>query len=403
MLVLASSDVTLRTNVLYYGDNLDLLRDVEKFPDESIDLVYLDPPFNSQRDYNVIFADKTGKSSPAEVVAFEDSWKWGEEAQHAYEWLVQTQLNEGRVSTEVSRLIGAFHAGIGTNDVLAYLVMMTPRLLELHRVLKTTGSIYLHCDPAASHYLKIVMDAIFGPGNFRREVIWRSGWVSGFKAAAKNWVRNHDILLYYAKEWNQDTYFDKDRAYTPHSPGYKRRGGGENPKGVAMDDVWDDVELYSPWIKSFSKEKLGYRTQKPLALLKRIIEVSCPPDGVVLDPFCGCGTAVSAAHALGRKWIGIDLTHLAIAVMRSRLQDEFGLADVEVLGEPQDVEGAQALVEMTDGRYQFQWWAISRINFFPRGGKKKRAPTKASTERSASSRGVRPRAQLPRSRVARSA
>lgn len=362
----------LDTNVLYYGDNLGLLRDSAKFPDESVDLVYLDPPFNSNRDYNVIFTDKAGKSSEAEIVAFEDSWHWGEEAQRTYEWLVQTALNEGQVPTEVSRLVGAFHAGIGTNDVLAYLVMMTPRLLELHRVLKPTGSIYLHCDPAASHYLKIVMDAIFGAQNFRREVIWRSGWVSGFKTRAKNWIRNHDVLLYYAKEWGEDTYFDKDKAYVPHGPDYKRRGGGENPKGVAIDDVWDDVELYSPWIKSFSKEKLGYRTQKPRALLKRIIEVSCPSDGIVLDPFCGGGTTVAAAHALGRKWVGIDLTHLAIAVMRSRLQDEFDLTEIDVVGEPEDVDGARALVEMGDGRYQFQWWAISRIKFFPRGGKKKK-------------------------------
>lgn len=360
------------TNLLYYGDNLGFLRDHARFPTESVDLIYLDPPFNSNREYHVIFSDKGGTESEAQLTAFEDSWRWGPEPQRSYEWLAQTAVNKGAVPAPVSRLIGAFHQALGPNDVLAYLVMMTPRLLEMHRILKPTGSLYLHCDPAASHYLKIVLDAIFGGENFRREIIWRSGWVSGFKAAAKNWVRNHDTILYYVKDLSAPPYFDKDKAYTPHEKGYERRGGGGNPKGVAMDDVWTEVALMSPWIKSFSKEKLGWRTQKPLELLKRIITMSCPPDGIVLDPFCGCGTAISAANALGRKWIGIDITHLAIAVIRSRLKDEFQLADIEVVGEPVDVEGARALVHMKDGRYQFQWWALSRINATPRGGSKKK-------------------------------
>ena len=224
--------MSLSANLLYYGDNLDVLRRHVK--DESVDLVYLDPPFNSNRDYNVIFADKSGEKSEAEIVAFEDSWRWGEESQRAYEWLAQSAVNKGAVSTPVSRMIGSFYATLGTNDVMAYLVMMTPRLLEMHRVLKPSGSLYLHCDPAASHYLKIVLDQVFGPTNFRREIIWRSGWVSGFKAAVKNWVRNHDTLLYYVKDIKAPPYFNKATAYTPHGPDYKRRGGGENPKGVAL-------------------------------------------------------------------------------------------------------------------------------------------------------------------------
>lgn len=363
--------MAIETNALYYGDNLSFLRDRQRFPDESVDLIYLDPPFNSNRDYNVIFSDKSGRKSEAELLAFEDSWRWGDEAQRSYEWLTQTSVHRGAVPAPVSRVVGAFHSALGTNDVMAYLVMMTPRLLEMRRVLKPTGSLYLHCDPAASHYLKVVLDHVFDPTSFRREIVWRSGWVSGFKAAAANWVRNHDVLLYYVKDLSAKPFFDKDKAYTPHPPGYARRGGGENPKGVAIDDVWTEVELMSPWIKSFSKEKLGYRTQKPVELLKRIVDVSCPPDGIVLDPFCGCGTALSAAHALGRRWIGIDITHLAIAVMRSRLKDEFGLTGVQVVGEPVDLAGAKALVDLPNGRYQFQWWALSRINAMPRGGKKK--------------------------------
>jgi DNA modification methylase len=301
--------VALKTNVLYQGDNLDFLRE---FPDESVELVYLDPPFNSRRDYNVVFG---ARSEPA----FEDTWSWDADAKATYAAL----LGDARVSG----LIGALHTVLGPGDVLAYLVMMTPRLVELHRVLKPTGSIYLHCDPASSHYLKVGMDAVFGAGNFRRELIWRSGWVSGFKAAARNWVRNHDVLLYYAKEWSRATYFDKSAAYKPHPPGYKRRGGGANPRGVAIDDVWDEVELYSPWIKSFSTEKLGYRTQKPLALLRRIVAASCPPGGLVLDPFCGCGTTLSAAHELRRQWIGIDVADVAMALTRARMRDEHGLGD----------------------------------------------------------------------------
>src|SRR5438876_8668302 len=177
-------------NALYFGDNLEVMRGHIK--DESVDLVYLDPPFNSKKDYNLIFSDAEGERSTSQVQAFEDTWHWGEAAEDAYRYLTDSGVNGGKVPTDVSRLIGAMRKGIGDNDVLAYIVMMTERLLELHRVLKRTGSLYLHCDPAASHYLKVAMDAIFGARNFRREIVWRSGWVSGFKAAAKNWIRNHD-------------------------------------------------------------------------------------------------------------------------------------------------------------------------------------------------------------------
>ena len=359
-------------NTLYYGNNLQVLR--EHFADESVDLIYLDPPFNSQKDYNVIFTDSKGKVSHAQAVAFEDAWSWTPEAQATYDELTNTAIHKGAVPEDVSRLVSAFRMAIGTNDVMAYLVMMAIRLLELHRVLKPRGSIYLHCDPTASHYLKVLMDQIFGPRNFRRELVWRSGWVSGFKSKAKNWVRNHDILLYYTKDLGAGFTFNKDKAYEPHEPGYKRRGGGENPLGVAIDDVWDKNELYSPWIKSFSTEKLGYMTQKPVALLERIIEVSSRPGDLVLDPFCGCGTTLIAAQKLGRRWMGIDITHIATALIRKRLRESFGLTSIPVVGAPEDLDGAKALAQQD--RYQFQWWALSLIEAQPVGGKKKKGSDK---------------------------
>lgn len=306
----------MRTNQLYLGDNLSVMR--RRLQNESVDLVYLDPPFNSKKDYYLIFADGKARRSRTRVKAFEDTWHWNRDAARALRYLTGTAAGAGKVPPNVSRLVSAIHQAIGGNDVMAYVVMMTERLLELHRVLKPTGSIYLHCDPAASHYLKIIMDAIFGARNFRREIVWRSGWVSGFKAAARNWVRNHDILLYYLKDHRAAWTFNKPTAFLPHAPAYKRRGGGENPKGVAIDDVWTDI--FSPWIMSYSGEKLGWPTQKPLALLKRIIEISTNKGDLVLDPFCGCGTTIVVAEELGRGWIGIDISPVALAVTKDRLR-----------------------------------------------------------------------------------
>ena len=353
----------MRANIVYFGDNFEVLQ--KRIDDESVDLVYLDPPFNSKKDYNLIFADKEGERSTSQIEAFEDAWEWGDQAERTFAYLTNTAIHGGRVDTDVSRLVGALREGLGESDVMAYLVMMTARLVELHRVLKPTGSIYLHCDPAASHYLKIIMDRIFGATNFRREIIWRSGWVSGFKTAAKNWVRNHDTILYYVKDINAAWTFNKEKAYLPHEAGYKRRGGGENPKGVAIDDVWTDI--YSPWIMSFSTEKLGWPTQKPVALLKRIIELSSSPGDVILDPFCGCGTALAACEELSpkRQWIGIDITPLAIAVIKDRMRRAYGITDLHVDGEPADLDGAKALAEGEDGRYRFQWWAVGKVGARP--------------------------------------
>ena len=355
---LVTAPSTLERNRLYYGDNLDVLRRHVK--DQSVDLIYLDPPFNSNADYNVLFSEADGTPAASQIKAFTDTWRWDAAAAAAFEDAVET-------GGQVALAMIAFRTLLGESDMLAYLAMMAPRLVELRRVLRPTGSIYLHCDATASHYLKMLMDSVFGARNFRREVIWRSGWVSGFKTRTRNWVRNHDVLLYYLKDRTEDWTFNKDLAYSPHDEGYQRRGGGENKKGVALDDVWDDNDLYSPWIKSYSKEKLGYSTQKPVALLERIISVCSNRGDVVLDPFCGCGTTIVAAEALKRRWIGIDITSLAVSLIKSRLVAD-GAADYEVVGEPTTVEDAAQLAK--DDPYQFQFWALGLIGARPANPKK---------------------------------
>lgn len=345
-------------NVLYYGDNLDVLRRHVK--DETVDLVYLDPPFKSNQDYNLLFEEQDGSRSASQIQVFEDTWRWDQAAARAFEDVVE------KGPPRVASAMRAFRMFLGENDMMAYLAMMAPRLVELRRTMKPTASIYLHCDATASHYLKMLMDSVFGLRNCRREIIWRSGWVSGFKTKAKNWVRNHDVLLYYVKDASEEYTFNKDLAYKPHAKGYERRGGGENPKGVAIDDVWDENALYSPWIKSFSKEKLGYMTQKPVTLLERIISVSSKKDDLILDPFCGCGTTIEAAHKLERRWIGIDITHLAVTLIKHRLRNTFGAdssKQFRVIGEPTSLADAQALAESDP--YQFQWWALGLVDARP--------------------------------------
>ena len=302
---------------LYCGDNLEVLR--RHVPSGSVDLVYLDPPFNSDRTYNLL-----SRGTPAKEVAFVDSWSWDDDADQAFRELTDGTADAVEVPAplrQVMRALGLFLAE--HRNMLAYLSMMAIRLVELRRVLRRTGSLYLHCDPNASHYLKLVLDATFGPENFRREIIWRSGWVSGFKTRTANWVRNHDTLLYYLRDRAEPFTFNKDLAYRPHEDGYARRGGGGNPKGVAIDDVWGEPALYSPWIKSFSTEKLGYMTQKPVALLERIVGVSSRKGDRVLDPFCGCGTTLEVAERLERSWIGIDLAARATQIVKKRLRKKF--------------------------------------------------------------------------------
>jgi len=418
----------MKTNVLYFGDNLEILRNRDYFPDECVDLIYLDPPFNSKKDYNILFKENGGIESEAQIKAFTDSWHWTQTAADTYHDIVVNG------PLKVGRLIDALHDSIGGNDVMAYLVMMTARLIELHRVLKPTGSLYLHCDPTASHYLKLVLDQIFGPANFRNEIVWKRTTSHGdWKQGARHFGRVHDHLLFYSKTNNPtwspqfipfsteqiaQQYYKMDengRSYRLVTPTAKKPGGDTSyewkgvrpPKGrfwaytkekmeemdkkgllyysstgqpyikyylderpgVAAQSMWIDVPPISPT----AKERLGYQTQKPLALLERIIQASSNEGDVVLDPFCGCGTAVVAAQKLNRKWLGIDITHLAVNLMRSRLKDSFGIK-AEVIGEPRDLSGAKALAhQQPDGRYQFQWWALGLIGARPLGEKKKGA------------------------------
>jgi DNA modification methylase len=401
-------------NYLYYGDNLAVLR--EHVKDETVDLVYLDPPFKSNQDYNVLFAEQSGEKSAAQIKAFEDTWRWDQGAAAAYEEVVE---RGGRVS----QVMQAFRTFLGESDMLAYLAMMAPRLVELRRVLKPTGSIYLHCDPTASHYLKMLMDAVFGPQRFKNEIVWKRTSSHGNVSTAYGDVT--DTLLYYSRgdkpTWNQiytpysqkhiDTKFtlkDKDgrlyttsdlrnpgvrpnltydyKGYKPHPNGwavsrekmeeYDRQGRLWFPPnktgrirlkrfldesaGHRVQNLWDDI----PPINSQAQERLGYPTQKPEALLERIVRASSNEGDVVLDPFCGCGTAVAVAQRLNRQWIGIDITNLAITLIRHRLQTAYGgKAAYKVIGEPVSLPDAQALADQD--KYQFQWWALGLVGARP--------------------------------------
>ncbi|MEX0786685.1 MAG: DNA methyltransferase [Dehalococcoidia bacterium] len=414
----------LETNVLYYGDNLDILR--RYIPDESVDLIYLDPPFNSNRSYNVLFRESGGAGSEAQIEAFEDSWHWGPAAQKTYDD-VQTGPHQN-----VARMLKAMVEGLGHNDVTAYLTMMAIRLVALRRALKPTGSFYLHCDPTAGPYLRVLMDSIFGAKNFRNEITWKR---TNARSTEGRWPRVHDMLLFYSKG---DQFLFKpltvkaDKAKLPHTlitgPGGRKyqtyeltgpgitqagesgqpwrgfdpskmgrhwansfavmdewdshglihwpRDGGfprrraqepfdEEAREVTVGDVWTDVDR----INQAAGERLGYPTQKPLALLERIINASSNPGDIVLDPFCGCGTAVHAAHKLDRRWIGIDVTHLAIGLVRRRMRDAFPGIEIKVVGEPVDLSGARDLAARD--KYQFQWWALDHLGAQPMSGKKK--------------------------------
>ena len=414
------------SNTLFYGDNLQVLR--EHIPDASVDLVYLDPPFNSNASYNVLFREKSGEDSPAQIKAFTDTWEWTLETERTFE---QDIILHSGTPAAVKDMITAFRQFIGRNAMLAYLVMMTPRLVELRRVLKPTGSLYLHCDPTASHYLKIVLDAVFGKGNFQREIVWQRSLSHG---GPSNYNSVHDTIFYYSNSgkavWNPQyqphaSSYIESHYYLTDEDGRRYRlapahGSGQGPArrfgdrlleppsgrhwawdqaridqlmaegrivftrtgmpnhkrylddtpGRPTTDVWTDIFP----INSQAKERLGYPTQKPEALLERIIQASSNEGDVVLDPFCGCGTAVAAAQKLNRQWLGIDVTHLAVALMKSRLKTAFNLdpgADYAVVGEPRDVGGARALWEQDP--YQFQFWAVSLLEAQPQAEQRRGA------------------------------
>ena len=398
--------------MLYYGDNLPILRNRDYFPSESIDLVYLDPPFNSNQDYNVLFAEQDGSRSAAQIRAFGDTWRWDAAARRTFD----ETLEAGGAAAEA---LAAFQKLVGQSDMLAYLSMMAPRLVELRRVLKSTGSIYLHCDPTAGHYLKLLMDSVFGPENLRNEIVWKR--YSGHGNVTKSLGAVHDTILFYVRTpdatWNpqygeyEPAYLDQFFRYTdpdgrryriqnvqnpnPNRPNltYEWKGHTrvwkwtkdrmeeldrlgklaysstgfpglkqylDESKGPVLQDVWTDVRS----LQTSTAERLGYPTQKPEELLERIILLSSNRGDTVLDPFCGCGTTVAAAQKLGRRWIGIDITHLAITLIRSRLKDAYGdRVSYRVVGEPEDEAGAIALSKQD--RYQFQWWALGKIGARP--------------------------------------
>lgn len=401
-------------NTLYYGDNLEVLR--KYIPDECVDLVYLDPPFNSNQDYNVLFRERDGAQSHAQVKAFEDTWTWDQEAAMAYE----TTVEQGG---DLALVLNSMHGFLGQSDMMAYISMMAPRLQELQRVLKPTGWLYLHCDPTASHYLKLLLDAIFGPENFRNEIVWRRSQPKGH--AVLRFSRAHDVLLAYGKSKDSEfipqfkehdpEYIQKFYRYTEPDTGRrymldtlanpnKNRpnltyefppGSGivrvwrwtkermekaweegivvqpstggvvrqkrylDEMEGTLVTDFWDDIEH----LHGSNQETLGYPTQKPEELLERIIRASTSDGAIVLDPFCGCGTTISAAHRLNRTWIGIDITHLAITLIRSRLKDSYGDLDYDLVGEPTSLSGARELA--LQDRFQFQWWALGKIGCRP--------------------------------------
>lgn len=406
---------------LYFGDNLDVLR--RHIKDETVDLVYLDPPFNSKASYNMLYKEPTGRQSVAQVQAFEDTWHWGNDATEAFDNVLASQ-------TPAAGILRALHSVLGPTDLMAYLTMMTVRLIELHRVLKPTGSLYLHCDPTASHYLKIVLDAIFGPTCFRTEISWkRQSAHNDAKQGRKQYGNIRDVILFYSKSnrwtWNSlytpydakyvDDFYKHVEAETGRryrlsditgpggagkgNPHYELMGvmrywryskarmdekiaagrivqtrpGGvpaekrylDEMPGVSLQNDWNDIRPAS------GKESLGYPTQKPLALLKRIIEGSSNPGDVVLDPFCGCGTTIHAALTTERRCIGIDVTHIAIQVILDRVKKYYPTVKPIVLGRPEDLEGARELARQD--KYEFQWWAASLIGGQARGGNKKGA------------------------------
>lgn len=418
----------MTNNRLYYGDNLAVLR--ESIAPQSVDLIYLDPPFNSARDYNILFASPKGGSSQAQITAFEDSWHWGEQAEREFGEIVRCN------NTDVSEMMQALRRFLGENDMMAYLTMMANRLLELHRVLKPTGSLYLHCDPTASHYLKILLDGVFGKDNFRSEIVWKRRTGSSSRVhESTRFQTDTDSVFFYAKsadalfkpQYSMDAagyqnYLNKffrhkdengrlyridnlanpakrpnliyeykgypppkngwaisrekmeqwdaeGRLYFPENPNgrIQRKRFLDEVKGKPVQSLWDDIEP----IGAHAQERLGYPTQKPVALLERIISASSNEGDVVLDPFCGCGTAVHAAQKLGRRWVGIDITHLAVSLIEKRLKDAFPGIAFDIHGTPKDLAGALNLAARD--KYQFQWWACSLVNAQPYQGKKKGA------------------------------
>lgn len=431
------------TNRLFYGDNLDVLR--RKIESGSVDLCYIDPPFNSKRNYFQIYNNQGGEDR-AQAQAFVDTWEWGDEAREGLEYILHIDRLHGNAGAtqwteQTVELIRGLEKVLGRGSLLAYLVHMTLRIVEIHRVLKPTGSFYLHCDPTASHYLKLVLDAVFcgQGGDFLNEIVWKRTHSHG---GAKRYGPIHDVILFYGKSstytWNQqfaeysDKYVEqffrfKDKkgryratiltgsgtrngssgkpwgGYDPTSvgrhwaiPGYMREVIGKTPtvqealdkleaigrvvwpnksdgvpsfkqylddlEGTGLQSIFDDIKP----ISSQAAERLGYPTQKPEALLERIIKASSNEGDVILDAYCGCGTTVAVAQRLNRKWIGVDITYQSIALILKRFQDTYKEkwpeveANILLDGVPKDIESAMALANRKDDktRKEFEKWAV---------------------------------------------
>lgn len=406
-------------NLLYYGDCLSIMEQIES---GSIDLIYLDPPFNSNRDYTAIYRDETGRLLPDQIEAFHDMWTLDSARMAAIRQLPPKLRNYG-VDDAATEYLRIWMLALRTTEpsMLAYISYMVERLAAMRRLLSDHGTIYLHCDATASHYLKVVMDALFNRANFRNQIIWRRHNAKGL--ATKNLPSNHDVILRYTMSdlarWHPQ-YTEHDPDYVSDSYRFVEEGTGRryqlgdltNPnkdrpnltyeflgitrvwrwtkermeaaerngliiqtapgnvprlkryldeqKGNSLDDLWTDIDSAS------SKERLGYDTQKPLELLERIINLSSNPGDTVLDPFCGCATTMEAAHRLGRNWIGIDIAiHAVRRVAKVRLGDRCGLVEgvnYTIDGIPQNWEGALALWQRDP--YDFQKWAVEEVDGF---------------------------------------
>lgn len=356
-------------NTLFYGDNLEIMRN--KIEDETVDLCYIDPPFNSKRNYNQIY-NRIDEEDKAQSQAFIDTWRWDEQALEGFEAIVNN--THGIFTKRSIELIIGLSKVLGEGGLLAYLVSMTLRIAEIYRVLKPTGSFYLHCDPTASHYLKLVTDAIFCDqgGDFINEIIWHyRKWPTG----KHTFQRNHDVILFYARSSSKKRVFNQ--LYMERAPSTLKRFGtskivsgyGESgsrlpskienvdSEGVRQDDVWD--------IGRVPPVKMWYPTQKPEALLERIIKASSNEGDVVFDAYCGCGTTVVMAQQLNRQWIGIDITYQSISVVLERLESTFkdnpeGIKNITLDGIPRDMASAKALAHKKDDRLrkEFEKWAI---------------------------------------------
>jgi DNA modification methylase len=359
-------------NKLFYGDNLDILR--RKIKDETIDLCYIDPPFNSKRNYNQIY-NNIGNEDRAQAQAFTDTWTWDDYASSGYNEILGN--DQGRFTPQLVDLIKGLQAVLGRGSLLAYLISISLRITEIHRVLKSTGSFYLHCDPTSSHYLKLVLDAVFcgeGEGDFINEIIWC--YETGGRSKSF-FPRKHDTIFWYSKSSKQNFFYDQvalQRDFsTMHEPVLTDEDGRPYQtnfkngklykyyldKGVLPNDWWVDIQALNP----AAKERLGYPTQKPEALLERIISACSKEGDVILDAYCGCGTTVVVAQRLKRNWIGMDITYQSISLIIKRLEDTFGeqvLKTIVTDGIPRDMESALALAHKKDDRLrkEFEKWAI---------------------------------------------